>query len=239
MAFKYPDPYALTQDDIEWFRNCRSRWVEAESGAPGIFAPGVEPELMDEISDDTYRDFERRMEPIQCAFFLHARFVPGQYKIRGDDGDKQSVVDVTDTDITLLQHTSWRDFMIDPKRPYGDFTDYPIEMAQALGHPVSKDDQGYARIDPGLEAELMALHQKSTQVLQAYIEHAKIAPGDWLILYNGWDAIMAPRCRPVGEQAMTRYLTEMATIKERVGAATSGDMVVPLLQASAALFTSP
>lgn len=236
MAYKYPDPYELTSDDIAWFRQCRSLWVEAESGAPGIFAPELAPELMYELSEADYAAMERRLEPVLCAFLLHATFRPGRYALAAPG---PGTVEVTETDITLLQHTSWRAFSVDPKRPYGDFTNYPIEMAQALGLPVTIGEEGYAVIDPALEAELVELHRKSESVLQAYIEHAELMPGRWLIPFDGWDAIISPRCRPVGPAAMAQYRADMAAIAERSRTETAFDLVVPLIRASATLFASP
>lgn len=239
MSFRYRDPYELTFDDIAWFRSCRSLWIEAESGAPAILGPDMSPEVLFDLPEAAYETFERRLEPIQCAFFLHAAFKPGRYALAGVDAGAQSSVEVTQSDITLLRHTSWRTFAVDPKRPYGDFTNYPVEMAQALALPVTVDDQGYAAIDPELEDELVALHRKSQFVLQAYIENAELEPGAWTIPFNGWDALLRPRCRPVGRSALARYRAEMIVIARRAEFERSGDLVVPLMRASGALFASP
>lgn len=239
MIYPYPGPYELTSDDITWFRSCRALWIDAEAGAPGIFGPGLEPETMWSVSGAVYDDFQRRMEPIQCAFFLHAEFRPGRFAISRGETGTPTVVDVTETDITLLKHTSWRAFTIDSKRPYGELNNYPVEMAQALGLGVSKDDQGYATIDPEFDQKLRALHQKTQLVLQAYIEHAELSSGHWLIPFNGWDAIISPRCRPVGQAAIDRYKAAMAALAERARNETAVDLVVPLINTSAELFASP
>jgi hypothetical protein len=239
MPYRYPDPYELTPDDIAWFRSCRSLWIDAEAGAPGIFGPGLTPESMLSVSNEVYNDFERRMEQVQCAFFLHATFRPGRYALSGGAADAPAFIDVTETDITLLQHTSWRAFTIDSKRPYGDFNNYPVEMAEALGLPVLMDDKGYAKIDPKLDQELTALHRKSQFVLQAYIEHAELGSGRWLVPLNGWDAIISPRCRPVGPQAIERYKAEMAVLAERAKNEAAVELVVPMINVSVALFASP
>lgn len=117
-------------------------------------------------------------------------------------------------DITLLQHTSWRAFTIDAKRPYGNLNNYPVEMAQTLGLPVTVDHQGYARIAPELDQELTALHRKSQFVI-------------------------SPRCRPVGQKAIERYKAEMVVLAERAKNETAVELVVPLINTSAALFASP
>lgn len=239
MPYCYPDPYELTPDDIAWFRNCRSLWIDAEAGSPGIFAPGLTPEILSNVSPEVFMDFERRMEPIQCAFFLHSKFRPGRYMLSGGEADAPSFVEVTEIDITLLRRTSWRAFTIDPKRPYGDFNDYPAEMAEILGLPVSMNDQGYTTTDPELDQKLMAFHRKSQFVLQAYIEHAELGSGHWFIPFNGWDAFISPRCRPVGQEAIERYKAEMAVLAERSRIESAVDLVVPLINASTALFSSP
>lgn len=239
MPYRYPEPYELTPHDIAWFRSCRSWWIDSEAGAPGIFGPGLNPETMLSVSSEVYNNFEGRMEPIQCAFFLHARFRPGRYALSGGEADTPEFVEVTETDITLLQHTSWRAFTIDGKRPYGNLNNYPVEMARALGLPVTVDHQGYATIAPELDQELTALHRKSQFVLQAYIEHAELGSGLWLVPLNGWDAIISPRCRPVGQKAIERYKAEMVVLAERAKNETAVELVVPLINTSAALFASP
>ena len=239
LRYPYPDPYDLTLDDIVWFRSCRSLWIDSEAGAPGIFGPGLTPETMMSVSSEVYSDFERRIEPIQCAFFLHATFKPGRYALSEGEADAPDFLDVTESDITLLKRTSWRAFTIDPKRPYGNFTNYPVEMAQALGLPVSVDGQGYAEIDPETEQELVVLHRKSQFVLQAFIEHAELASGPWFIPFDGWQAIISPRCVPVGQPAIDQYTATMAVLAARSKNEAAVDLVVPSINASAALFASP
>lgn len=239
LRYPYPNPYDLTTDDIAWFRNCLSLWIDSEAGAPGIFGPGLTPETIMSVSSEVYSAFERRIEPIQCAFFLHATFKPGRYALSGDKADAPGFLDVTETDIRLLKRTSWRAFTIDPKRPYGNLTNYPVEMAQALGLPVSINGQGYFETDPDTEQELVVLHRKSQFVLQAFIEHAELASGPWFIPFDGWQAIISPRCVPVGQAAIDRYTAAMAVLAARAKNEAAADLVVPLINASSALFASP
>lgn len=123
--------------------------------------------------------------------------------------------------------------------PMGTSTITLLKWRKALGLPVTMNDQGYATIDPKLDQELTALHQKSQLVLQAYIEHAELGSGRWLVPLNGWDAIISPRCRPVGQEAIERYKAAMATLAERAKNETAVELVVPLINTSAALFASP
>lgn len=234
---RYPGEIVISAEDIAWFRSCRSLWVDGENGAPAIFGSGLTPETIGTISAEDYTAYEIRMEPILCAFFLHASFEPGTYRF-AQELDGRTDIAVTAEDITLLRTTSWKTFAIDNKRPYGDFVNYPIEMAQALGIPVTKNAKGYAEIAPDAEARMVELHRKSQFVLQAYIEHARLEPGAWFIPQDGWGMIVFPRCRPVKPAAIAAYKATMATIALRAQVESAVDLVVPRIQASVALFSS-
>lgn len=198
-------PVDLTAQDISWFRACRSQWVAGENGAPAIFGHGMTVDTIQEASDDAIETYAGRLEPILCAVFLHARFEPGRYRFAAPLDGKEGA-EVTSDDITLLRQANWRTFAVDNKRPYGDFTNYPIDMAQALGIPIGKDPvKGHATIPEGEDARMVALHEKSQFVLQAYIEHAAIEPGRWLVPRDGWGGIVFPRCRPVTADAIAAY----------------------------------
>lgn len=234
---RFPTEVAISAEDIAWFRTCRSLWVEGENGAPAIFGTGLTPETIGTVSDEDYAAYETRIEPILCAFFLHAPFEPGAYRF-AEPLDGRTGIEVTADDVTLLRRTSWRGFAIDNKRPYGDFTNYPIEMAQALGIPVTKNTKGQAEITPEAEARMVELHKKSQFVLQAYLEHARLDPGARFIPEDGWGMIVSPRCRPVQPAAIAAYKAAMARIALRAKAESPVDLVVPRIQASMALFSS-
>ncbi len=228
---------AVSAEDIAWFRSCRSLWVDSESGAPAIFGPGLSPETIGTISAADYAAFETRLEPILCAFFLHVPFEPGTYRLASAPAG-MTQVEVTADDITLLRRTSWRHFAIDGKRPYGDFTNFPIDMAQALGIPVTINAEGYAALAPDAEARMLALHEKSQFVLQAYIEHARLEPGHWFVPYDGWSLLVSPRCRPLKAAAIAAYHAAMAGIAARAAVEDPTKLVVPRLQVAAALLAS-
>lgn len=138
--------------------------------------------------------------------------------------------------IRLLQTTSWRASTIDCKRPYGDYRHFQIDMARALGLPVMRSAEGYDEIGPGNEARMNALHGEMLFVLQAYIEHAELQPGDWIIPYDGCEGIVMPRCVPVGEDQLAHYKAATAAIALRGMRETRSDLVVRKLNASSALF---
>lgn len=226
-------PIQLSADDIAWFRSCRSLWVEGENGAPAVYGPGMTPEGLETISGEDLAAYEARLEPILCAFFLHASFAPGRYRL-GAPRDGQEEIEVMQDDVTLMRHANWRTFAIDNKRPYGDFTNYPIDMARALGIPIGKDPvRGYATIPDEEDARMVTLHRKSELVLQAYIEHAALVPGAWAIPEDGWGGIVFPRGRPVSAAAVASYRAAVGTAR-----AISAD-ITPRLKAQEALFGSP
>lgn len=225
-------PIQLSAEEIAWFRSCRSLWVDGENGAPAVFGPGMSPDDMATISGEELAAYEARLEPLLCAFFLHASFAPGRYRFAAPHTG-EAEVEVSQGDITLMRHANWRSFAIDNKRPYGDFTNYPIDMARALGIPIGKDPvRGYATIPDEEDDRMVALHKKSELVLQAYIEHAALTPGIWNIPEDGWGGIVFPRCRPVAPTAVAVYL---AAIK---AARAASDDITPRLKAQAALFHS-
>lgn len=71
-----------------------------------------------------------------------------------------------------LAEGCWPTPSVDGKRPYGDFTNYPVEMAQALGLPVRQQADGSLAITPALQAELKVLHQQTMPALQVFVREA-------------------------------------------------------------------
>ena len=233
--WRHAAPASITAEDIAWFRACRAVWIDCESGAPAIVPAGMTPEEYGAEFDDPSSALLARMERLVCAFFLHAAFRPGSYQFRKPVAEQDGFT-VTPDHIRLLQITSWRTSAIDCKRPYGDFTHFEIDMARALGLPVERSAEGYDEIGPENEARMGDLHRQMLFVLQAYIEHAQLRPGDWFIPYDGWEGIVMPRCVPVGADRIARYRADMAAIALRGMWETPSDLVVPKIRASLALF---
>ncbi|MBE3025057.1 hypothetical protein GQ37_004210 [Janthinobacterium sp. BJB1] len=71
-----------------------------------------------------------------------------------------------------LAEGCWPTPSVAGKRPYGDFTNYPVEMAQAPGLPVRQQADGSLAITPALRAELKALHQQTMPALQVFVRQA-------------------------------------------------------------------
>jgi hypothetical protein len=197
-----PGSIAITQDDIDWFRRSSAEWIACESGAPAIVPPELSLEQFGEALDggsSRVSPLFDRFVKVTSAFFLHASFAPGHYGFVPPFGQR-AAFDVTAEHIRLLQHANWRTFMIDCKRPYGDFTHYQIDMADILGLPVAKDAKGHAQIGRDAEQRMDALHADMLYALQAYIRFAHLARGDTWCPSAGcrkrWGGRCAGRCRP-------------------------------------------
>ncbi len=57
---------------------------------------------------------------------------------------------------------------MDPKRPYGDMTYFFIDMAEALGEPVPRDDKGQAVFSSEAEQRYERLHGEMLFAVQAF-----------------------------------------------------------------------
>jgi hypothetical protein len=235
-SWRYFDPVTITADDIAWFRACRSTWIDCESGAPAIIPGDMTLAAYGNAFDEPSSSVVARMERLSCAFFLHAAFGPGRYPFRKPLQGRRAFK-VSADHIRLLQTTNWRTGTIDCKRPYGDYTHFEIDMARAVGLPVTRSAEGYDEIGTKGEARMDVLHKEMLFVLQAYIEHAVLAPGQWFIPYDGWDGIVMPRCVPVGDAQVADYKASMAAIAMKGIFETPYDLVVPNIRASAALFS--
>jgi hypothetical protein len=203
-----PGSIAITQDDIDWFRRSSAEWIACESGAPGIVPADISPaqfgEALDGGSPSVSPLFDRFVR-VTSAFFLHASFAPGHYGFSPPFA-RRAAFDVTAEHIRLLQHANWRTFMIDCKRPYGDFTHYQIDMADILGLPVAKDAKGHAQIGRDAEQRMDALHADMLYALQAYIRFAHLGPGRYVVPERGLSQTVGrPLCRPVSATRIALY----------------------------------
>jgi hypothetical protein len=211
-----PGSIAVTQEDIDWFRQSKAEWIDCESGAPAIVPPGLSLEQFGEALEGGGSPgspaspvFERFVN-VASAFFLHASFAPGHYGLLPPLGQR-AAFDVTDEHIRLLQHANWRTFMIDCKRPYGDFTHYEIDMADILGLKVTKDTKGHAQIGNDAQARMDALHADMLYALQAYIRFARLGPGRYVVPERGLSQTVGrPLCRPVSATRIAMYQRALA-----------------------------
>ncbi|MDR0274684.1 MAG: hypothetical protein LBI48_04970 [Burkholderiaceae bacterium] len=221
LKWKFADKVEITGEDIAWFQACHATWMNRDAGAPAI-VPGDMPvqdfeNALGEKLNEGSSAVLSRLEKIVCAFFLNARFMAGSYSLRQSPEGTTSFM-VTHEHVRLLRAANWRAAMIDCKRPYGDDTHYTNDMARILGLPITRGPQGDAQIGAEAEARMGALHEEMRFVLQAYIEHAELLPGDWFVPCDGWDGdvTIAPRCTPPTSAQVAAYRRTIAAIDESI-----------------------
>lgn len=66
---------------------------------------------------------------------------------------------------------------VDPKRPYGDFTFYQLEMALALGLIPAQKPADHDPMTPAIVEAMTALHVEMQAAVQVYLEHFDIPEG--------------------------------------------------------------
>lgn len=79
--------------------------------------------------------------------------------------------------VTLMRNVNTRTYdgyveLMDFKRPYGDMTYFYIDMADALGEPVPRDDKGRAAFSSDAEQRYERLHGEMLFAVQAFWDHA-------------------------------------------------------------------
>ena len=189
-----PLPKVLNVHHLALIRRFNIGWSPVESGAPMLnpahpLGKGDTLQLaMQTIgTSDAPMAAQRLMEAALLLphFVQMARLKPGSY------ANGKAPFTFTTRHLQLLRQQSWlplemlgmaaEDYLaegcwptpsVDGKRPYGDFTNYPVEMAQALGLPVRQQANGSLAITPALQAELKVLHQQTMPALQVFVREA-------------------------------------------------------------------
>ncbi|GCA99810.1 hypothetical protein [Mycolicibacterium sp. NCC-Tsukiji] len=169
-------------DHTERLRRVVVGWDGTEAGAP-CFPPGWEPE-----PDDLH------LLRIAAA---HGGCATGTYRYRRPPADigyspfVAQLTDAADFDFTdrhraLLARMSWElsdpydDEDIpgaDPKRPYGDFTFYQIEMALTLGLIPAQKPPDHDPMTPEIAQAMTDLHFQMQPALQIFLRHFDIDDG--------------------------------------------------------------
>lgn len=181
--------FRLEQHHIDQLRRVRVSWDGAETGAPCLEPSGEYPKDL--------------LYALQIAV-LFGRLNPGKFvysKPLGGDVEYSplSVEELPeassfwfqDDHRELLKHSviqnsevGWDGESVpgcDPKRPYGDFSYYQLEMAKHLHRPTTKNSDGYHQISEELESELTLLHHTMQAAWQVFLENFELEPG----LYEG------------------------------------------------------
>nr|WP_314629517.1 hypothetical protein [uncultured Janthinobacterium sp.] len=190
-----PLPKVLNVQHLALIRHFNIDWSPVESGAPMLnpaYPLGKGDTLalaMQAIaSQDAPLAAQRLMEAAQLLphFIQMANVKPGSH------ANGATPFTLTTRHLILLRQQSWlplemlgmgaaEDYLaegywptpsVDGKRPYGNFTNYTVEMAQALGLPVHRQADGSLTITPALRTELQALHQQTMPALQVFVRQA-------------------------------------------------------------------
>jgi len=123
---------------------------------------------------------------VASRFIAQGELDPGRYDldtgaIRAGSGASDTVVtvDVSPQHLQLLRSMNTRAYghtvaLMDSKRPYGDMSHFYIDMASALGEPVSLDSRGYAVFSPEVIERYRLLHIQMLRVAQVFWRNATL-----------------------------------------------------------------
>lgn len=177
-------------------------WDPSESGAPALFDPSGR--RLVNLDMATYRTVVRTAE----VLLDEGQLAPGRYEyddpIKGEPDEFKPflarhsaqiangkvAIDVTDQHLLLLENANvrlrddgGRDIFvgIDSKRPYGDMTNFYIDMGAILGiapqGPPLEDRPTQREFTDDQQRAFDALHEQMQPVVQAFLLNATLAPG--------------------------------------------------------------
>ncbi|NVI84006.1 hypothetical protein [Janthinobacterium sp. BJB401] len=189
-----PLPKILNVQHLALIRRFNIGWSPVESGAPMLnpaYPLGKGDTLQLAMQAIASKDAALAAQRLMEAALLLPHFVQMADLKPGSYANGKAPFTLTARHLTLLRQQSWmslemlgmaaEDYLaegywptpsVDGKRPYGDFTNYPVEMAQVLGLPVRKEANGNLAITPALRAELKTLHQQTMAALQVFVREA-------------------------------------------------------------------
>ncbi|AQR69804.1 hypothetical protein BZG29_16840 [Janthinobacterium sp. LM6] len=191
-----PLPKVLNVHHLALIRRFNIGWSPVESGAPMLnpaYPLGKGDTLQLAMQAIAGKDTALAAQRLMEASLLLPHFVQMADLKPGSYANGKTPFTLTARHLTLLRQQSWipqemlgmaaEDYLaegcwptpsVDGKRPYGDFTNYPVEMAQALGLPVRQQANGNLVITPELRTELKALHQQTMPALQVFLREARL-----------------------------------------------------------------
>lgn len=182
------------QGHTERLRAVRVGWDGTEVGAP-CFPPDWNPE-----PDDVHllRIATSHGTCPAGTYRYQRASADGEYSFFVEGLPDESAFEFTDQHRRLLAKMSWRlsdvygDSDIpgaDPKRPYGDFTFYQLEMALHLRLIPAQKPADHDPMTPEIVDAMTTLHGQMQPALQVFLQHFDIAAGrvftgeDW----GGWE----------------------------------------------------
>ncbi|MGK5051971.1 hypothetical protein [Janthinobacterium sp. RB2P8] len=189
-----PLPKILNVHHLALIRRFNIGWSPVESGAPMLnpaYPLGKGDTLALAMQAIASKDAALAAQRLMEASLLLPHFVQMADLKPGSYANGKTPFALTARHLTLLRQQSWmtlemlgmgaEDYLgegywptpsVDGKRPYGDFTNYPVEMAQSLGLPVRQQADGSLSITPTLQAELKTLHRQTMPALQVFVREA-------------------------------------------------------------------
>ncbi|MDO8039612.1 hypothetical protein [Janthinobacterium sp. SUN137] len=189
-----PLPKVLNVHHLALIRRFNIGWSPVESGAPMLNPEhplGTGDTLALAMQAIAGKDAALAAQRLMEASLLLPHFVQMADLKPGSYANAKTPFTLTARHLTLLRQQAWmplemlgmaaEDYLaegcwptpsVDGKRPYGNFTNYPVEMAQALGLPVRRQADGSLAVTPALEAELQALHEQTMAALQVFVRQA-------------------------------------------------------------------
>ena len=193
--------FGLAEERFVWkdqhtaqLRKAQVGWDTVESGAPCL------------DSGD-----EKLLKALQIAL-LFGELTPGEYRYdKPKDVDysyfteelpPQSLFKFTETHRELLRHMviemseTWEGEVpgCDPKRPYGDYTSYQIEMALHLGRIPAQKPEGHDPMTEEIYEEMTDLHHEMQPALQVFLQNFTLASGSEFKggEYGYWERATSP-----------------------------------------------
>ncbi|CQD17541.1 hypothetical protein A5731_16960 [Mycolicibacterium conceptionense] len=181
-------------EHTERLRTVRVGWDGTEVGAP-CFPPDWETEPIDL---DLLRIATRFGVCAAGEYRYRRPPADHEYSFFVEDLPESSTFGFSSQHGTLLAQMSWElsdpyfDDEVpgcDPKRPYGDFTFYQLEMALHLGLIPPKKPEGEDPMTPELVTAMTDLHQRMQPALQVFLHHFVIPDGQRFVgnEWGGWE----------------------------------------------------
>jgi hypothetical protein len=186
----------ITASDLQAVRSLGVVWAPMEAGAPAVYGT-----VALELDEDTYR---RAIVAAEILMHL-GKLLPGRYAFVLPNSDdwapylehgfakvegRRVTFDVTEQHLVLLDNARAEvidkgafdiGVSINPKRPYGDMTHFPIDMGAILDipptGPIREDYPSLRQFSDEQLTRLYRLHEETQPTLQIFLQHAVLEPG--------------------------------------------------------------
>jgi hypothetical protein len=184
----FKNTFGIKDEDEDWTPGLAKLMDINPAGANGAFSPEQSAKLT-AMQSEMMQAFQvtiqlGKLEPGKYVMKNRLREIYPDGKCALDSNDKATFTipqsdtiefQLTEEHLKLLHHGHFNGLCLDPKRPYGDMTNYEIDMADALGIPVPpKINFTQAQLQ-----HFRRLHTEMLYALQIFIQNAAIEPGQY------------------------------------------------------------